>query len=283
MMPQQPIRVAIIDLYDHIPNQGMRCIREILAEMAGRLAPGGLVSRIFDSRGAGDLPDLSFDIYISTGGPGSPFDGAGLPWESRYFSWLEALWSHNLRGVPPKKFAFAICHSFQLFCRFFGVAQITERRSTSFGIMPVYQTSDGLSDPLYSGLPNPFFAADFRDWQAIQPDHRALVDLGAKILSLEKIRPQVAYERAVMAIRFSPEVAGVQFHPEADAASLLYHFRKPERKRQIIEKHGEEKYQRILYRLTHPDYLAATRETILPNFLARAINELRHFQPAPIN
>ena len=41
--------------------------------------------------------------------------------------------------------------------------------------------------------------------------------MGAKILCIEKERPHVPYERAVMGIRFNEYMIGTQFHPEADA------------------------------------------------------------------
>jgi hypothetical protein len=35
-----------------------------------------------------EVPDLTYDIYISSGGPGSPLDSIGSDWEAAYFSWL---------------------------------------------------------------------------------------------------------------------------------------------------------------------------------------------------
>jgi imidazoleglycerol phosphate synthase glutamine amidotransferase subunit HisH len=50
-----------------------------------------------------------------------------------------------------------------------------------------------------------------------------------KIISLEKIRDHVQYERAIMAVRFGL-FCGTQFHPEADPVSFVSHLRNKEAK-----------------------------------------------------
>ena len=62
------VRIAILDLYEGHPNQGMRCIHEIIDRWA---TANQLRTNIdsFEVRLENKLPDLSYDIYISTGGP----------------------------------------------------------------------------------------------------------------------------------------------------------------------------------------------------------------------
>lgn len=271
---QPPIRVAIIDLYDNLPNEGMRCIKEIITQHDQQVNGHAVMYEVFDTRAKGEIPDLSYDIYISSGGPGSPFDGEGKEWEKEYFDWWEAVWRYN-QNHRDKKYVFAICHSFQMMCRFFKLAQITQRSSKSFGVMPVHKTPAGEQEALYDGLSDPFYAADFRDWQVVQPDYRALNALGAEILALEKLRPHVPKERSIMAVRVSPEIVGVQFHPEADPDAMRVHAIKPERKQDIIARFGAEKYQELMQRLDDPALLWRTRDTIMPRFLVNAIQQLR--------
>lgn len=258
------MRVAVIDLYDNEPNQGMRCIQELLAD-AGRYLGKDVEFEIFETRYKNEIPDLSFDAYISSGGPGSPFDGLNKPWEATYFRWLDHLWNANQQGAG--KHVLFICHSFQMMTRFFEVGQVTRRKSESFGIFPVHTTEAGAQDPLFSGLEDPFYAADFRHWQVVQPDHSRLSELGGSILAIEKKRPRVKLERALMGIRISPELVGVQFHPEADPAGMALHFREPARQAALIEKLGIEKFDRILHRLEHPDFITRTYRAVIPNFL----------------
>ena len=263
----QKIRVAVIDLYNGEPNQGMRCIREILEESNGRWDNVGVEYKTYDARAACELPGLEYDAYISTGGPGSPFDGVGKPWEQLYFTWLRNLWKHNEGNADDRRHVFFICHSFQMMCRFFHLGDVVRRRSQSFGIFPVHKTEAGAVEPLFQDLADPFYAADFRHWQVVHPDRKRLRELGAEILAYEKIRPHVELERAVMEIRISPEVIGVQFHPEADADGMLLHFSEAHRREAIIDDHGEEKYERIIHRLKDPEYLARTHQAVLPSFI----------------
>lgn len=258
-------------MYDNTANQGMRCIHEIVGRHKDSLDV-----KVFDVRGKAETPDLGFDIYISTGGPGSPLDGDGV-WDVRFFEWMDQVWQWN-RSEFPKKHVFFICHSFQMACHHFGVAQVTRRKSQSFGTFPVHMSDIGISDPLFQGLPNPFYVADFRDWQVIQPDIDKLDDMGAEILALEKIRPHVPLERAIMAIRFSDEIFGTQFHPEADPDGMLVHFMEPDRRRQVIETHSEQKYLQMIDHLGDSDKIGLTHDIILPHFLQRSIRALREVE-----
>ncbi len=262
-----PLRVALLDLNNGHANQGMRCLRAILAMCDGRFGGTPIVWDEFDVRQRAEVPDLSYDVFLSSGGPGSPYDGEGSLWEHRYFTWLDALVNHNARpGVTPKR-AFLICHSFELAVRHFRLANLTERKSESFGIFPVHKTEAGRADRIFRGLADPFFAADFRSWQIIEPDETRMHKLGMEVLALEKERPHVDLEQAIMALRFSPYIVGTQFHPEADPDGMQVHFRAPERRAAIIAKHGLEKYERIMHRIGHPRFLARTHANLLPHFL----------------
>jgi GMP synthase-like glutamine amidotransferase len=269
------LKVAVIDLYDNEPNQGMRCIQDILNETDCNFPDIPIDYKIYDSRYKNEVPDDSYDIYISSGGPGDPFEGKGKSWEKDYFKLMDKIWSNNQNHADSKKHVFYICHSFQIMARYFKFADVTSRNSKSFGVMPIHITGDGESDPILNGLPDPFFAADFRDWQVIQPNEKVMNELGAKIICLEKDRPHVEFERAMMAVRISDEIVGTQFHPEADPASMYYHFRKPDRKEQVVSKYGEEKYFEMLKLLEKPDSIPLTRKTVLPGFLSNAVKSLR--------
>jgi hypothetical protein len=73
MAEVKQVRVAILDMYDGVANQGMRCIREILNSFAD-MNVLDLSWDEFDVRGKCEVPDLSYDLFISTGGPGSPLE-----------------------------------------------------------------------------------------------------------------------------------------------------------------------------------------------------------------
>ncbi len=270
---ERPLSVAILDLYNREPNEGMRALREILETPDPRYHGIPVVFDVFNVRAERSVPGLEFDAYISSGGPGSPFEGVGEAWEDKYFEWINSVWSNNQVADKPKKHVFFICHSFQLMCRYFGLGQITERRSKSFGILPIHKTEAGEQEAFFEGLSDPFFAADFREWQVVQPDTERIGELGGGVLAIEKKRPLVDLERAVMAIRLSPEIIGTQFHPEADPPGMIRHFSKPSKKKQISTEHGAEKYERILKRLHDPEALTRTYRAVVPRFIARAIEQ----------
>lgn len=259
-------RLAILDLYDGVPNQGMRCIQDIVHRFTGRVE-----FEVFDVRGKAEVPDMSFDFYLSTGGPGNPLEGDGN-WDAKYYDWLQSLWTWN-QHQQEKKQAFFICHSFQMATHFFQLAEVTDRYSMSFGTFPVHMTAAGAEEPVFEGLNNPFWAADFRHYQVIQPNEDRFAEMGANILALEKIRPNVPLERAIMAIRYSPEMVGVQFHPEADPEGMITHFLEPERREAVITEHGAEKYHRMLADMRHPRRIEHTYNKILPQFIEQSIGK----------
>lgn len=262
------IRIAVLDMYDGEPNQGMRCIIDIINRF------NQIVTfQIFDIRGKSEFPDIKkFDIYISTGGPGNPLEGDGN-WDLKYYDFIDSLTEWN-KEQKIKKHVLFICHSFQMACKHFGLAEITKRKDTSFGVMKVHKTAEGLNDPLFEGLADPFYAVDSRDYQVIQPKLSMFKKKGAKIISLEKIRDHVQYERAIMAVRFSEYFVGTQFHPEADPISFIANLKSAERREKIIEMKGKQKFRDMLEDLLDEDKIYKTNETIIPNFLRIAINDL---------
>ena len=124
---QTTYKVAILDLYEGQANQGMRCIREILAEWGSK---NNIQIQLdeFNVREHLAVPSLDYDLFISSGGPGSPLDTIDTKWEAAYFSWLTQLeqWN-NSTNCFPKKHAFFICHSFQLLCRHYVVGVVCIR------------------------------------------------------------------------------------------------------------------------------------------------------------
>lgn len=252
------------------PNQGLRCICSIVERYAMEID-----YKVYDVRVENEVPDLSYDMYISSGGPGNPLVGNGV-WEVKFTDLIDRLWEHNKRAdEADKKYAFFICHSFQLVCNHFQLGEITKRHATSFGVLPVHKTKAGKIDRALNKLKDKFYAIDSRDWQLIQPNLRVFKKWGAQILALEKIRDHVAYERAIMAVRFSEEFVGTQFHPEADAEGMIAHLEVPENQQKIITTFGQRKYNQMMKLLPKPETIAATQAAILPNFIEHAIRNLQ--------
>ena len=272
---KKSIRVAVLDMYEGFANQGMRCIREILNQF-GENNQLDLNWDEFDVRLKKEVPDLSYDIYISSGGPGSPLESEGSEWEKVYFGWLKKVeqWNDNAAHVQKKQVLF-ICHSFQLICRHYAIAKVSKRKSTSFGIFPMHLLMEGKEETIFDGLKDPFYAVDSRDFQVIEPNHNKLHKMGASILAIEKERSHVPLERAIMAIRFNDNMIGTQFHPEADAIGMSLYLQTEEKKKTVIENYGVEKWQSMIDRLNDPEKIMWTYAHILPNFLLNAVESLQ--------
>lgn len=269
------VRVAILDMNNNVPNLGLGNIVEIVKDFSDEVE-----SQVFDVRHKGELPDTTWDIYISSGGPGDPLEGDG-DWDKRYYALMDELWQHNASN-PNKKYAFFICHSFQMMVHHFEIAEIVPRRSMSFGTFPVHKTEDGEKDRFFKNLPDPFYVADFRHWQILNPNVNQLEKIGGSILALEKIRPHVDLERAIMAVRFSEEFFGTQFHPEADPVGMLKRFRETDKSNHVVNQYGEEKYQRMIDDLHDPNKMGLTHDTVLPTFISDSIKNIKKLKAEKI-
>lgn len=266
------VKIAVLDMNNNHANEGMRCIMQLIRNVQGN-DHAELAFDIYNVRGSNELPGLEYDVYVSSGGPGSPL-ASDEAWERPYFDLIDRLFDWNRRN-DRKKFVFLICHSFQLVTRHLGLGVLSKRKSTSFGIFPMHKVDDGCTDVLFKGLPEPFYAVDSRDYQVTEPNLEAMNEMGATILCLEKHRPHVPLDRAVMAIRFSDEVVGTQFHPEADNEGMLRYFLTDEKRNQIVTNFGQDKYDDMVAYLQDPEKIALTESVILPGFLRQAIQSLQ--------
>ncbi|UCH65868.1 MAG: hypothetical protein JSW63_01670 [Ignavibacterium sp.] len=273
-MGKQQIKVATIDLYNNERNEGMRCIKEIVSEAGDKYSEIDLMYDVYETRYKGDIPGDEFDIYISSGGPGSPFEGEGTQWEKDYFNLIDNIYNHNQSSAEKKKYLFFICHSFQMMARYFEFGTVSKRNMKSFGVMPFSKTEEGVEDVILESLSDPFYAADVRQYQVTEPNNKKIEELGANILSFEIVDDESGIDPAIAAVRISNEIVGTQFHPEADPKSMLYHFKQPERKQQVVERYDEKHYYEMMDLLKQPDTIKLTRKTVIPNFLNTAIEEL---------
>jgi homoserine O-succinyltransferase/O-acetyltransferase len=265
------VKIAILDMYEGVANEGMRCIRQILKHYAEEKNIN-LVAHEFDVRLKKEIPDNTYDVYISTGGPGSPLGAGEGDWEEEYFKWIWNIESYNADpSSRQKKHVLFICHSFQMACRYFEIGNVSKRKSTAFGVFPVHIVDEGKNEPVFTGLPDPFYAVDSRDYQVIEPDYDKIETIGASVLAIEKERPHVPLERAVMALRFNDYMLGTQFHPEADAMGMTMYLQRQDKKEMVIENHGIDKWQSMIDHLNDPDKISWTYSHVIPNFLDQAI------------
>lgn len=274
MKNKNSIKIAILDLYEGVANEGMRCIQEILLPFQHN-EESNITCKEFEVRQKIEIPQIDFDIYITTGGPGSPLESKDSNWEKAYFNWIDSVleWNNNPLNLR-KKYIFFICHSFQMACRYFKIGTVTKRKSTAFGVFPIHMINEESKEIIFSGLNNPFYGVDSRDYQVIEPNVQKIDELGAILLCIEKERPHVPLERAIMGIRFNKYMIGTQFHPEADAKGMSMYLQRTDKKISVIENHGLEKWTAMIEQLNDPEKISMTNMYILPNFISQALKEL---------
>lgn len=270
------ISVAVLDLNDGFKNQGISCIYQLLDDSQQNWKTRhnydlNLKIEHFRVRDFGEVPKHRFDIYISSGGPGSPHDGDGKQWEVDYFQLLDDVFEHNLHK-ERKSFFFAICHSFQVLTRHFGFAEVCDAPRSVYGIMPAYPTPQGATSYLLEGLGERFFAFERRNYQVVHPDASALSALGVKVLALESRHGLRG--KALMTISIGEEIQATQFHPEADRDSILRNFLDLEKREHILAHNGEELFNKMLASLQAEDRVKRTHDLIIPRFLTKAYHHL---------
>ncbi|WP_255563618.1 glutamine amidotransferase-related protein [Mucilaginibacter rivuli] len=264
------IKAAIIDLYDDYPNQAISSFQHILKTF-GDANGINIKADVFDLRGKNEAPGLDFDVYLSSGGPGSPIDSEGSEWETKYWKLVDDIDAHNQSEASNKKHVFFVCHSFQLLCRRYKLGDVNQRTSESYGIMSTIKTEAGKADDVFNGLADNYYIFDSREWQVVNPDMQRFKEIGATLLTIERERTNPTNPRALMAIRFNPYFIATQYHPEVDPVDMKERMLTDDYKNHMIEEYGIEKYNEILGNLNQPDKLLLTYNTIIPRFLAAAI------------
>jgi GMP synthase-like glutamine amidotransferase len=261
--------MAILDMNNNQENMGIASIKRI----ADRFAV--IDYEVFDVRYSKEVPGLDFDIYISSGGPGDPLEFEG-GWEEEYYSLMDRIWEHN-KVAEEKKYVFFICHSFQMICHHMGLGKATMRNKESFGIVPVNKTEEGKKETLFTQLNQPFYGADFRKYEVVSPDYSKINEIGAVITAIERTEDDSIAEKAIMAIRFSREWFGTQFHPEAHPDGMMIYLRRQEKKNMILNTYGLNTYEEMMHNAIHPERLAITRDSILPGFIRDAIDHILEY------
>jgi GMP synthase-like glutamine amidotransferase len=271
----RPLKICIIDMNDGQPNQAMRCLRLLIERFSGLVTaknPGLLIEvEHVSPRDKNEELPRDADLYLSSGGPGSPFDGDQKPWFAAYRRFVGEL-AETARAFPARAPSlFAICYSFELVVRFFELGEIVERQTTKFGVMPVYTTDAGRRHPLTVPFSDRLFAFEHRRWEAVHLDEARLASLGGSFLARES-RDGVSKGRAILALDFGPGIEGVQFHPEADRPGVLSWIKRVENEEAFREAYGEATFHAMIRTLNNPARLARTFDLFIPRWLSRRFN-----------
>lgn len=281
------LRVGVIDMNAGHQNQAIRCIGVLVDQLASRVRaanPGLEIERVHVSpRDKGEIPPTDCHLYISSGGPGSPYDGDGQTWVDDYSEFLDGVVDDNEAHNGRGRAVLAVCYSFEMAVRHFDVAEVAPRATRKFGVMPIYTTGDGQEHPLLAAFGDRLFAFEHRNWEAINLDESTLKKFNGRLLARES-RDGVSKGEALMAFDFAPGIEGVQFHPEADRPGVMAWVARPDQAEAFKLAYGITTYERMLKTLDNPQRLARTFALLIPGWMTRkfnAIAERNGWRPLP--
>ncbi|HVK63687.1 MAG TPA: hypothetical protein VM694_04405 [Polyangium sp.] len=278
---QLPLRICLVDMNNGHVNQAMRCLRGIVSTFFDRVRrqnPGlECVLGEVSPRDTQNPVPRDYDLYISTGGPGSPYDGDGMPWVTDYSGFLDHVADSAIRGGEEQSALFAICYSFEMVVRHFRVAAVVPRTERKFGVMPIYTTPEGQAHPLLRPFGDRLFAFEHRSWEAVDLDEPLLESLGGSLLARES-RDGMSKGRAILGLDVTAGIESVQFHPEADRPGVMNWVSRPEQAAAFKAAYGELTYQAMLRTLDDPRRLARTYALVIPGWMARRFNMLAQFR-----
>jgi GMP synthase-like glutamine amidotransferase len=259
------------------PNQAIRCFKRLLTAFTARAVeanPGLQVSLAHvQPRNLDELPPKDSDITLSSGGPGSPYEGYEDPWCVGWRNFIDHVLNQNLKQPVGGPAMLNVCHSFEIASHHLGVATLQPRDKRKFGIMPVYPTEHGQVSDLFQGFGDRLFAFEHRSWEVVDLNEKRVAQLGGALLARES-RDGQSKGRGLVAFRFGPGVEGTIFHPEADREGVMAWIDKPEMAAAFKDAYGDETYEQMMDTLNDPSRVARTFKLFIPTFLTQRFNAL---------
>ncbi len=262
-----------------VANQATRCFRRLCDAFIAKVKevnPALDVSfKHVQPRNLGELPDDDTDLVLSSGGPGSPFDGFDDPWCTGYRKFLDRVVDANMKDPQRAPRALVICHSFEIAVLHFQVAEMKRRETTKFGVMPAYISPAGQKYDYLKPFGYRLFTWEHRNWEAVGLNEARLKELGGELIATEShAKATVNTGDAILGMRFATGIDGTQFHPEADKPGVMAWIVKPEHQTAVEGAYGPQLYARMVKSLDNPARLAKTFALLIPGWLAFRFNEM---------
>ncbi len=278
-MNPPPLRLCLVDMNNGVANEATRCFRRLFDGFATRVRQVNpdlqIVFKHLQPRNLGELPDDSHDLVLSSGGPGSPYDGYDDPWCVGYRRFIDSVVEANQKDPASAQGLFVVCHSYEIAVAHFKVAKMQPRHQLKFGVMPAYVTEQGARSVLFQPFGDRIFTWEHRRYEAVDLDEKRLREMGGEVLAVES-RPGGAVDkgRGLIGFTFAPGVVGTQFHPEADRPGVLAWINRPEHAAAFKDAYGNSLYDRMMQTLADPSRLARTYALMIPGWLAHRFNQL---------
>ena len=284
----EPLHLALVDMNNGVANEAIRCFRRLFTAFMGRVKSANprLTVQLehVQPRNLGELPSAKVDLFLSSGGPGSPHDGWDEPWCSGYRSFLDRIMDASAHHSEAPPAGLLVCHSYEIAVQHFQFARMAQRPDLKFAIFPAYVTPEGRRAPFLAPFDDRLFIWEHRLWQAVEMNERRVAAQGGALLATESRPGRTDKGRALLGFRFGPGLDGTQFHPEADRAGVLAWIDRPEHASALQDAYGHSLYDRMMRTLADPSRLARTYALLIPGWLTERFNRLaavRGLNPIP--
>jgi homoserine O-succinyltransferase/O-acetyltransferase len=261
-----------------VENQAMRCLRSVVShfESAALRENPRLEIEVttVSPRDKGELPPPGCDLYVGTGGPGSPLEGPGTAWYDGFCRFVDGVLDEHVAGKPLARSLFAICYTYELVTMHLDLAEVRPRDARKFGVMPVYTTAAGRMHPLLGPFGDRLFAYEHRNWEVVDLDEPRLGRLSGELLARESREGRDDKGIASLAFHTGGAIEAVQFHPEADLLGILHWLEQPIHAAAFRDAYGEETFQRMHRTIRNPLRVARTHAELIPGWMRRRFNAL---------
>ena len=101
-----PVRIGLVDMNAGVKNEAMRCLRATIATFEGQLRAvwrdAVLEVVTVSPRDKLEKVPRDCDLYLSSGGPGSPFEAEGTEWMRDYGAFLDGIVEAHERSPALK-------------------------------------------------------------------------------------------------------------------------------------------------------------------------------------
>jgi GMP synthase-like glutamine amidotransferase len=261
-----------------VTNEATRCFKRLFDAFVTRVRDANPQLKVdfrhVQPRNLGEVPREDADLVLSSGGPGSPFDGYDEQWCTDYRKFLDHVVEKNLKSPLTAPSVFVVCHSYEITVNHFAVARMAKRESLKFGVFPAYVTAAGQQHSVFDGFGERLFTWEHRTYEAIDLNEKRLKELGGKLLATESREGRADKGNGLMGFEFAPGVCGTQFHPEADRPGVIAWINRPEHSSAFKDKYGHSLYDRMMKTLSDPTRLGRTFGLLIPGWLTRRFNEI---------
>jgi GMP synthase-like glutamine amidotransferase len=275
------LELCVIDMNGGAANRAIGNLRALIAPFFADIRRLGLEGRlrIVAPRARREPIPVDCDLYVASGGPGSPLEGDGHRWGLEFRTLVERLLERRGAAAGRPQRLFAICFSFELLVHQLALGALQPAQPRVAGVWPVTHTPFGRGHPLLGALPTPFSVLEVREWM-VSEVAGSLGEHPVRVLA-SAAGPTASTRAVLEALSIGESIEAVQFHPEADPREVAQWLASKECARSIVDEHGAARYAEMIRAASATDGLPRTHSCVVPEWLVRSFNAIAAEQGWP--